>query len=51
MRKATKNASVTGPAPKARAMTMSRTKPSTRLASVAAPMTPTARTTPCWRDR
>ena len=48
MRKATKNASVTGPAPKARATTMSRTKPSTRLASVASPMTPTALTTPRW---
>src|SRR6266853_7037007 len=47
MRKATKKASVTGPAPKARATTMSRTNPSTRLASVAAAMTPTARKTRC----
>ncbi len=52
MRKATKKASVTGPAPKARATTMSRTKPRIRLRSVASPIEPTARTTPCrtsWR--
>ena len=48
MRKATKNASVSGPAPKTRATTMSRTKPSTRLASVASPIEPTALTTPRW---
>src|SRR5690242_16148840 len=42
IRKATKNASVTGPAPKASATTMSRAKPSTRLASVAAPIAPSA---------
>jgi hypothetical protein len=48
MRKATKKASVTGPAPKASATTMSRTKPRTRLASVAALMLPSARTT--WRS-
>src|SRR5688572_24872641 len=45
IRKATKNASVAGPAPNARATTMSRTKPSTRLASVAEPIEPSARTT------
>src|SRR5262245_38589500 len=45
MRKATKNASVTPPAPNARATSMSRAKPSTRLASVAAPMAPSAPTT------
>src|SRR5688572_14924551 len=48
MRKATKKASVTGPAPKASATTMSRAKPSTRLASVAEPMAPTAPST--WRS-
>src|SRR5262245_44157915 len=48
MRKATKKASVTGPAPKASATTMSRTKPSTRLARVATPMEPRAPTT--WRS-
>src|SRR3990170_4581315 len=46
MRKATKNASVRGPAPKARATTTSRTNPRIRLVSVARPMLPTARTTP-----
>src|SRR5262245_48700783 len=45
MRNATKNASVTGPAPKARATTMSRTNPSTRLTRVAPAMPPRARTT------
>src|SRR5262245_17187665 len=45
MRNATKNASVTGPAPNARATTMSRTNPSTRLTSVAPAMPPSARTT------
>src|SRR5438874_6156007 len=48
MRNATKKASVIGPAPKARATTMSRTKPRIRLASVAAPMEPRAPTT--WRS-
>ena len=45
MRNATKKASVTGPAPKARATIMSRTKPSTRLARVATPIEPRAPTT------
>src|SRR3970040_2335089 len=44
--KATKKASVTGPAPKARATTTSRTNPRIRLVSVARPMLPTGRTTP-----
>src|SRR5688572_30713284 len=48
IRKATKKASVSGPAPKASATTMSRTKPSTRLARVAAPIEPRAPTT--WRS-
>src|SRR5262245_28816770 len=48
MRNATKKASVTGPAPNARAITMSRAYPRIRLASVASPMAPTALTTPCW---
>src|SRR5581483_7569482 len=47
MRKATKKASVTGPAPKTRATSMSRANPSTRLVSVAAPMEPSAPTTWC----
>src|SRR5262245_43354039 len=46
IRKATKNASVSGVAPKARASTMSRAYPRIRLPSVARPMVPTARTTP-----
>src|SRR4029450_197355 len=45
MRNATKNASVTGPAPNARATTMSRTNPSTRLPGVAPAPPPRARTT------
>src|SRR5258705_4785745 len=45
MRNATKNASVTGPAPNARATTMSRTNPSTRLTRVAPAIPPRARTT------
>jgi hypothetical protein len=45
MRKATKNASVIGPAPKARATTMSRTNPRSRLSRVALAMPPSARTT------
>ena len=45
IRNATKNASVTGPAPNTSATTMSRTKPTTRLTSVALPMDPSARTT------
>ena len=51
MRKATKKASVTGPAPKARATTMSRTNPRMRLRRVARPIEPTARTTPCRTSR
>src|SRR5262245_49369972 len=43
--KATKNASVTGPAPNARATTASRTNPSSRLNKVALAMPPSARTT------
>src|SRR2546426_3093609 len=45
MRNATKNASVTGPAPNARATIMSRTKPSRRLRRVALAIPPSARTT------
>src|SRR5262245_66358386 len=45
IRKATKNASVMGPAPKARATTMSRTNPRSRLSRVALAMPPSARTT------
>ena len=45
IRKATKNASVSGPAPNALATTMSRTNPSTRLSKVAPAMPPSARTT------
>jgi len=45
MRKATKNASVTGPAPKTSATTMSRANPRTRESSVAPLMEPSARTT------
>src|SRR5712692_10162380 len=45
MRNATKNASVTGPAPNARATIMSRTKPSRRLSRVAGAIPPNARTT------
>src|SRR5262249_52548844 len=45
MRNATKNASVTGPAPKPRATTMSRTNPRTRLTRVAPAIPPRARTT------
>ena len=45
IRKATKNASVTGPAPNVRATSMSRANPSTRLSSVAAPIEPSAWTT------
>ena len=45
MRKATKNASVTGPAPKALATTMSRTNPRSRLSRVAPAMPPSAWTT------
>src|SRR5436309_3836554 len=48
IRKATKNASVTGPAPKTSATTMSRTNPSTRERNVAPLMDPSARTT--WRS-
>ena len=47
MRNATRKASVIPPAPKASATTMSRTKPSTRLVSVAALIDPSARTTWC----
>jgi hypothetical protein len=47
--KATKKASVTGPAPKASATIMSRAKPSTRLARVAIPIEPSAPTT-CRSD-
>src|SRR4030095_17132429 len=45
IRNATKNASVTGPAPKVRATTMSRTSRSTRLTRVAPAIPPRARTT------
>jgi hypothetical protein len=45
MRKATKNASVSGPAPKALATTMSRTNPRSRLSRVALAIPPSARTT------
>ena len=45
MRNATKNASVTGPAPKTSATTMSRTNPRMRESSVAPLMEPSARTT------
>src|SRR5437660_11619389 len=45
IRKATKNASVIGPAPNARATTMSRTNPSRRLSKVALAIPPSARTT------
>src|SRR5215510_6702963 len=45
IRKATKNASVIGPAPNARATTASRTNPSSRLNKVALAMPPSARTT------
>ena len=45
MRKATKNASVIGPAPNARATTMSLTNPSRRLSKVALAIPPSARTT------
>ena len=45
MRKATKNASVIGPAPNALATTMSRTNPRSRLSRVALAMPPSARTT------
>ena len=51
IRKATKKASVSGLAPNARASTMSRVYPRTRLASVASPMAPTARTTPARTAR
>ncbi len=45
MRNATKKASVMGPAPNARATTMSRTNPSRRLSRVAPAIPPSARTT------
>src|SRR4029450_6081399 len=45
IRNAPKTASVPGPAPKARATTMSRTNPSTRLTRVAPAIPPRARTT------
>src|SRR5438874_3505118 len=48
IRKATKNASVTGPAPKVRATIMSRAKPAIRETSVAPPIAPRAWTT--WRS-
>src|SRR5712691_13153424 len=51
IRNATTNASVTPPAPKVSAITMSRAKPRTRLASVARPMEPSARTTWCSSAR
>src|SRR5437762_7250577 len=51
IRKATKKASVTGPAPKISATIMSRAKPSTRLARVAAPIEPSAPTTWCSGER